>query len=276
MSPQEPVPVAEAPPAAPPILVPASEPLPTAPNDTWPEAPELSEPTTILPQMGMLAPVTAPIAEHRAEAVTSEEPDLVVTETMADVFLRQGHKELALAVYTQLLQREAESPRIRDAVERLQMELAPPPAPSPAPPSRVEPLYAAAESGGQAVGDFFRAILRVPPPGTAAGTELPASSVTELAGEPTRPSQDTLSLSAVFGEEMVPAEPAQPGVAPASAPAGEGRGEGAGAPSFDEFFGSSPADSSEPSPSPAPSGPGSAPGVEDLEQFNAWLRGLKR
>ena len=100
--------------------------------------------------------------------------------------------------------------------------------------------------------------------------------MTELAGEPTRPSQDTLSLSAVFGEEMVPAEPAQPGVAPASAPAGEGRGEGAGAPSFDEFFGSSPADSSEPSPSPAPSGPGSAPGVEDLEQFNAWLRGLKR
>jgi hypothetical protein len=82
-----------------------------------------------------------------------------------------------------------------------------------------------------------------------------------------KPADDTLSLSAVFGEEPATA------TGPASPPADGEPGE----PSFDEFFTS---DASAELPSPPPPAPEQAgapsPSGEDLERFNAWLRGLKR
>jgi tetratricopeptide (TPR) repeat protein len=54
-----------------------------------------------------------PVAEEPVAA--ESEPELVVTETMAEIFLRQGHRELALAVYAQLAQRAPENARVAEA-----------------------------------------------------------------------------------------------------------------------------------------------------------------
>ena len=85
-------------------------------------------------------------------------------------------------------------------------------------------------------------------------------------GPEAAPAEEPLRLSAVFGEEPASAE------GPVTPP---GADEGPD-PSFDEFFASD-ASAELPSP-PPPSSEAAAPsqGGEDLERFNAWLRGLKR
>jgi len=199
------------------------------------------------------------VVEGAAEEAELEEPDaglavepeLVITETMAEIFLRQGHKPLALAVYAQLAERDPGNPRLAAAMSRLKEELSPP-APS--------ATYAAAETGGESVGSFLARVLAVEPPPQAPGFPPPAIEPA-TAGAPTRPAAESLSLSAIFGEE--------PGRAPVlTAPAGVAEAEESG-PSFDEFFGGL---------AEGPGGRGAAAGgsEEDLEQFNAWLRGLKR
>ena len=80
-------------------------------------------------------------------------------------------------------------------------------------------------------------------------------------GAPTRPASDSLSLSAIFGEEPArtqsppPPEPPQPAATDAF--------------SFDQFFG-------KPGPEPGPEGGSGKPSDEDLDQFQSWLKGLKR
>jgi tetratricopeptide (TPR) repeat protein len=177
------------------------------------------------------------LAETGVEAdASAPDEELVITETMAELFLRQGHRELALAVYGQLVQRDPENLRIRETVDRLSADLQPPPE---APPP---PAYAAAVTGGRSVRGFFHDLLSARPP-PAAPTVGP-------------------SLSAVFGD--APAMPAPP---PEPEPG----------PSYDEFFAAAPAGSAPP-PAPTESLPTSgSPAVpEDIEEFNTWLRGLKR
>jgi tetratricopeptide (TPR) repeat protein len=192
------------------------------------------------PEATMVPPVEASpepepeVAEGSAE-LDEANPDLVVTETMAEIFLRQGHRELALAVYSQLLTRDPSNGRIRTAAERLESEL------RPAGGAPGLPAYAAVLTGGQSVRSFFETLLGSTRPGAV-------------------PSGGPLSLGAVFGDERTPA-----GVE-AAAPAGDE--------SFDEFFGGEPA----PVPESLPSGPAqpTPDPVEDIEEFNSWLKGLKR
>ncbi|HEX7024852.1 MAG TPA: tetratricopeptide repeat protein [Gemmatimonadales bacterium] len=206
-----------------------------------------------------------PEVAEQEEAAASGEPELVVTETMAEIFLRQGHRELALAVYAQLAQRDPGNSRIAAAYSALRAELAPPVPPAPEP----EPLprFAARETGGRSVHQTFQELLAASRPAMAAGVHPPAfEAARRPAGEPTRPAQDTLSLSAVFGDEASPSRPAGAQPAPAT-----------GEPSFDEFF--APGGSADAElPRPPGGGPDTAASQvpEDLEQFNAWLRGLKR
>lgn len=165
---------------------------------------------------------------EEGEPGLTEEPELVVTETMAEIFLRQGHKELALAVYTQLAQREDPSERVRAAIEQLAAELRPQPAPLPA--------CAAAVTGGRSVRALFDDLLAALPP-----EPIPApAGVDRTATGP--------------GREEPPVE---------------------AGPSYDEFFGDDALASS--GPMPDSGAPAAAPhGGEDIEEFNAWLRGLKR
>jgi tetratricopeptide (TPR) repeat protein len=176
-------------------------------------------------------PADDEVAEPAALPDDDGAPDLVVTETMAEIFLRQGHRELALAVYTQLAQRDPEAPRIADAIARLSAEL------QPAEPRT--PVYAASLTGGQSVRAFLEGVLTALPPGASAGGP---------------------ALGAVFGE--APAEPEA----------------GADGPSYDEFFAAAEPPSA-PSPAAPERTPADAPAAgrsDDIEEFNAWLRGLKR
>jgi hypothetical protein len=250
----------------------ASPPVPTAneepaePEDVPPPveaAPAVLEmPVPIVEVQPPPPPPPEPAAEEPAPV--ESEPELVVTETMAEIFLRQGHRELALAVYAQLAQRDPENGRVAEAYAALQAELAPPPPPAPEVPPA--PQYAASATGGTSVREMFQVLLTASRPVMAPGLHPPAfESPRRPTGEPTRPAQDTLSLSAVFGDEPAPSRPAGTPPAPVS-----------GEPTFDEFF--TPGDGAEAElPKAGPPGataPSQVP--EDLEQFNAWLRGLKR
>lgn len=252
----------------------AAVPWPTieAPTDSMREAavaepaPELeAEPEFELePQLvaeAEPAPEPEPVHEATAEApepapamestpVPADESGLIVTESMAEVFLRQGHKSLALAVYRQLAERTPGSTSIMEAIAGLEADLAP--VPTATEPVRV--AYRAAETGGRSVGQLLRAVLTAPPP-VATSTVLPPAI--EPAGEPTRPTPQALTLGAVFGDEPAAAPPA------VEQPA-------ATEPSYDEFFGAAPA------AEVGATGAARGPDGEDLRQFNDWLRGLKR
>jgi hypothetical protein len=136
-------------------------------------------------------------------------------------------------------------------------------------PAAPRQAYAAKDTHGQSVTEFFRGML---------AARLPASSVSptrnvdaaapapsaEAEGAPTRPAHDSLSLNSVFGDEGTPSPPAVP------APTGASSAPADGSVSFDEFY--------------SPAGRGEAPRQartpdtksDDLDQFHTWLQNLKR
>ncbi len=177
------------------------EPLPASPvaeassDARGPGAPESAD----VAREGDSESVDAEDAE--AVAGVEAEPELVVTETMAELFLRQGHKELALAVYSQLGARDPAHPRIRAAIEQLQGEV------KREVPSL--PVFAAVLTGGQSVRGFFEQLL------ASARPPAPGASV-----------DPGLSLGAVFGDDAAAGRPAGPAAETA--------------PSFDEFYGEDP------------------------------------
>jgi len=120
------------------------------------------------------------VDDAEAVAGVEPEPELVVTETMAEIFLRQGHRQLALAVYTQLAGREPDNLRIREAIGRLEGEFRTP--------QSGLPTYAAVLTGGQSVRGFFERLLASGRPGPA-------------------PAAERLSLGAVFGDDRAGTEP---------------------------------------------------------------------
>ncbi len=252
-------------PFLPPPPEPELEPVPAMEAGVEPEQPQMADGYVVLGDLGAPTPYqpAAPVQAEEPESSAAEEPELVVTETMAEIFLRQGHRELALAVYAQLAQRDPDNRRIAAALTRLAPESAAPPRPTPEP---VGP-FAASETGGRSVGQLFRALLSASRPTPASAIHPPAFELPKrVTGQPTRPAQESLSLSAVFGEESAP-----------SGPAGAPQEGSPGEPSFDEFFApatGSAADAELPRALDAAAQPAQAP--EDLEQFNAWLRGLKR
>jgi tetratricopeptide (TPR) repeat protein len=242
-------PMAPPPPLPPePVAVPAESTL-VLPGLAPPEPPPGSEP----------APRAA---EPVADLVASPEPELVVTETMAEVLLQQGHSVEALRVYRELEVRNAGDARLLRKIAELEAANRPaPPEPAPTEPVPARRQYTAAETGGQSVGDFLRALLAARPAAAAAAARAPATPPVppERSGAPTRPAAEALSLSSVFGEESSPLPPAVP-ASPAPAPGV----------SFDEFY--SPPSSGGTSPKTRAPDPKS----DDLDQFHAWLQNLKR
>jgi hypothetical protein len=116
--------------------------------------------------------------------------------------------------------------------------------------------YVAMDTGGESVESFFRSLSDARPAGSPSGA--PEQDAQAAA---TRPTNDPLSLSAIFGEEPAAAS------APASQPSGPNAPDSF---SFDQFFGG--AGGSPPNPGPRPS----MPSDEDLDQFQNWLKSLKR
>ena len=245
-----------------------------------------------------------------ADTATLSRAEPVLTETMAELYLRQGHQEDALRVYQALLTQRPGDARLRARVQALSPggmgrgrtgeslpsflkrilagrlpaaapdPIAPAPTLPPLPPSDPTP-----EVGGGS-----------PLAGAFASLGLEAEPEFTAPGEATRPAADSISLDAVFGE-AAPPPPAAPSVAAtASPPAPSSPLQPPPSPSqtggfsFDQFFSAAaappappaPAPVAPPAPPPRPSGRTSgprpaAPGEDegDLDQFQAWLRGLK-
>jgi hypothetical protein len=224
------------------------------------------------------------------EALEDNEPAIVATETMAELYLSQGHRQEALEVYRILWRETPDDQRLKEKVEALESELEEATQADAAADAVAESAwdevtvsdeaeqamdYEASKTGGQRTRAFFKGLLAARPGSTkessdeaetadAAGLE---DQPGEVVGEPTRPAQDRLSLSAVFGEDTSPVPPA---VAGADAAEGEQSVDGF---SFDSFFGGERGD-----PSRRRSTSPQARSQEDdadLDQFHAWLQGLK-
>jgi tetratricopeptide (TPR) repeat protein len=261
----------------------------------WPEAARPSRETEPLeaPPVPMAAgaplPLRLPDDDGAADTATLSQAEPVVTETMAELYLRQGHREDALEVYQALSAQRPDDARLRRKVAELS-----------APPSRGR-----TSGSGQTAGAFLRGILSArpgapapmsapeppptdqPPVPASDAVEGPANGPADRAelespapGTPTRPASDSISLDSVFGEEggrgSVPAPPEPAPEQPARLPVASGGF------SFDDFFGTTTV--------PASGGAGKAPGSrpsrpsgrnrspeqeEDLDQFQAWLKSLK-
>lgn len=217
-----------------------------------------------------------------AAALSAAEP--VVTETMGDLYLQQGHREDALRVYRALM-----ADRIGDA--RLAAKIRDLEAPAPRPPKAAKPPLESATA-------FLRRVWRgepAPQLASAPAHELtgaleaafaaaPRSSealpqMADSPGAPTQEAEDVISLDSVFGDQVgrgSAADSAAP--APMPEPPVGGGNSATGGFSFDDFFGATPGATGTPARSaargaPRPSRP--QPEDEDLDQFQAWLKGLK-
>jgi tetratricopeptide (TPR) repeat protein len=218
-----------------------------------------------------------------ADTATLSQAEPVLTETMAELYLKQGHQQDALRVYQALLAQRPDDARLRSKVEQLSPD-------------------GKRRSGVSARG-FLKGILSggsrgaTPPSASAseprstlaAAFDVAGPSAGSSLGEPSRPAHDTISLDSVFGDhpkaparEAPPADSAQP----------EGGGGGF---SFDQFFAGGKAGT----PRSATATPDSAPGAAadsasaktpgrtsgrsqrpaedeaDADQFQQWLKKLK-
>ncbi len=219
-----------------------------------------------------------------ADTATLSRAEPVLTETMAELYLRQGHQEEALRVYEALLAKRPTDARLRGRVEAL----------------AGGGTREVGRGTGETVQIFLKRILAGRPgaPGRSAPaarspledafaiahSDAEPSSAPDVVspGEATRPATDSISLDQVFGEEGSRSSGAAPEASP---PAPSPAPQDTGGFSFDQFFSPTeqPAGGGEvapatPDPPARSSGGRLRPPVEDegdLDQFQAWLRGLK-
>jgi tetratricopeptide (TPR) repeat protein len=230
--------------------------------------------------------------------VLDAEPDPVVTETMAELYVRQGLVEEAQDVYQRLLADRPGDARLEARLAQLRAD---------ASRTRASGRYDAATSGGQSARAMLMAVLAArpgvspSPEEAAAATEAPApadrvdesgritdpalaapavpepldeafgaESEDSILGAPTQPASDEVTLSAIFGEPSAPAP--QERASPRAAEPQAAGGRTPGGFSFDEFFGK-----------PAASAPAGGTRAqrdtlsddEGEEAFRDWLKGLK-
>ena len=205
------------------------------PDDAEPEPPRVRR---ISDEIGETPPAEPPVGE----------PAPVMTETMAELYARQGHLAEALNVYRVLAARQPNDSRIAVRIRELEISLT----------SGARRLsYVAVDTGGESVESFFRSLIDARPAGGGAPNEAGHTG----SAAPTRPANDPLSLSAIFGEESAATPPAPVNDTPRPNPPDSF--------SFDQFFGSS-GGSSGTGQQPQP------PSDEDLDQFQNWLKSLKR
>ena len=226
---------------------PAPEPTATEPEPSGPEPAVAAQ--EVAPVAAESPPAWAP---PLAEPPRAPELDLVLTESMAELLVDQGHPAEALTIYRHLERRDNGGGRFGARIAELERTASTP-----------APAYSVQETHGQSVQEFFRGVLASRPPAMAPGHSAsadPSHSSADQAAAPTRPAHDSLSLSSVFGEESTPTLPAVPAGGGAS-------GDGV---SYDDFFGAA---GSSAAPRPARE---SDPKSDDLDQFHAWLQNLKR
>ena len=248
----------------------------------------------------------APDDDGAADAGALSQVEPVLTETMAELYLKQGHKTDALRVYQALLQQRPGDVQLAAKIAQLSGQGMPALAPAAAAPP---PRRRSGPGSGETVGAFLKGVLsgrRVTPPAPApreappgpraestldsafSGSSEAAEAPAQQVGKPSRPADDSISLDSVFGDEGGRGSGAQAAAAPRPASASGGF-------SFDDFFGgNAPGAAPAAAPADAPVPPGAHPDAKaaaprassgrnrpsgedegDLDQFQSWLKGLK-
>jgi len=220
-----------------------------------------------------------------APLVLDAQPEPVVTETMAELYVRQGLMAEARDVYEQLLRQRPGDPKLQARLTDLGR------------PGARQTAFAAADTGGASVRAMLLEVLASRPGAPAAAAVVPAPPAVVPAvpsptppdpmeeafgsspegeppeepsiGAPTKPASDEVSLAAIFGDPGAPAEPAKPAVEePRPAPGGRTPGGF----SFDEFFGKPVATGTETADK---SRRDTLADDEGDEAFKDWLKSLK-
>lgn len=272
--------------APPPPLAPPS-PRQAAPPPIPAPPPALTPPPP--PQVKPRVPAAVALSDDdgAADTATLSQAEPVLTETMAELYLKQGHQQDALRVYQALLAQKPNDAKLKRKVEQL------------------------SPGGRKGSGVSAQAFLKGIWSGRGSKKEPEQQSTLAAAfdvadagpagpppGEPSHPAQDHISLDSVFGEEAARRSTAQaeppPEAAAPSRPAAEGAGAGGsktGGFSFDEFFaggkagaggpgGAAPASDSASAKTPGgsrSSGRSQRPPEDEAEadQFQQWLKKLK-
>jgi len=190
-----------------------------------------------------------------------------MTETMAELYLKQGHEQDALRVYRALLAQRPNDPKLK---------------------SKVQQLSPGGKKGSGVSAQAFlkgiwsgRGATPTPRAPVEQSTLAAAFDVADPApGEPSHPARDHISLDSVFGEEVARRSNTQPSAAP--------EGGQTGGFSFDEFFAGGKEGAAAPGPAagtasaktPAAgrsSGRSQRPSEDEAEadQFQQWLKKLK-
>ncbi|MCZ6917584.1 MAG: tetratricopeptide repeat protein [Gemmatimonadetes bacterium] len=201
------------------------------------------------------APAVTSVPDRPAERPVVSEPEPVVTETMAEVYVRQGLLEEARRVYRQLLAQRPDDAGLKARLAELAEGPQPQPPESPAMPAAAEvparPSFHAGQTGGRSTREFFAQLLAEGHAGPSSGT--PLESATPPAGDGVPAGSGGNPPAAAFGDagSSSPA-PRQPGGM-----------------SFENFF-------DEGKSEPNPSG-GGQHGAESRGEgdFKHWLKGLK-
>ncbi len=250
------------------------------PDDIEPGRRRTPEPVRRPSRTSGTTPVPAAVSlsddEGAADAATLQAAEPVVTETMGDLYLQQGHREDASRVYRALLAERPGDARLAAKLRDLEAPVSPAP-------RRAQPPAESATA-------FLRRVWRGEPSAPlAASLELTGALEAAFAlaprqseslpqasaehGQPTQPAGDVISLDAVFGDQVGRGSAPDLPPAPQTPAADEAPAAGRGGFSFDDFFG---AGGSPARPSPRTSRPNRPqPEDEDLDQFQAWLKGLK-
>ena len=258
-----------------------------------------------------------------ALSLTASPPNAAfVTETMAELYLQQGHKDEAIGVFRQLVALHPEDAALRERLRQLEV---------PAPVASAPQVADAAEDAGPTIRDFLaslaswrprtadaRRVHAEAPPSHAAGRVEPERVPADMRSPSPSPGRatDTVggSLDALFaGAESTSREtarsPLEAAFSTEPAPRADRQREDEGAPlrgrpatpaatelsldhvfrhatpgaggqaqggfSFDQFF-SQQAQNDAASAAQEPAREPEGSEGDDIQQFNAWLEGLKK
>ena len=228
-------------------------------------ADELTETQTDAP-----LPLIMPEEEEVVSSDTTE-PEPVVTETMAEVYAKQGLYDQAREIYEVLAKQHPDDPRLKACVEDLNRQA------TGAIQETRQSRFAVAATGGESAVTYLQQIFQPldgldhfapasapeapqepefdpePTPLEQAFSEDPPAAP----GEPTVPAADEVSLASVFDGS------APDTTSPEAAPDAE---EGV---SYDEFYGTMPPSES------SDETDGEDDSSDDDENFKNWLKGLK-
>ena len=266
-----------------PLIMPDDEFRAPAPKPPPAPAPPPPPPAPPPPRSPPSPPAAVVISDDdgAADTATLSQAEPVLTETMAELYLKQGHHQDALRVYQALLTQRPNDTKLRSRVEQLSGG-------------------GGKKRSGVSAQAFLKGIWgRAIGGGPTTASDEPQSTLAAAfdvagppPGEPSHPATDHISLDSVFGEEA-----ARRASAPSADAAAEAGTSGAAAPaasdgsktggfSFDEFFAGGKPGADAPAGETAPpktpgasrtSGRTQRPPEDEAEadQFQQWLKKLK-